>query len=97
MVIAQNAAAGKNSAQVDQLMYHASTTNVVLIAIALLLALGGLIVVYRMYRRCHRRMVERHANDIVLRRYASIFRGRRAPAEQEYGRECTRGNNECDK
>lgn len=78
VVIAQTAAGnGQNTAKTEQLLYHASTTNIILLIIALLLGIGGIFMVYKMYRRCHGKLVERQVNDLVLRRYASILRGQR--------------------
>lgn len=84
VVIAQTASGnGQNSAKTDQLLYHASISNIILLVIVLLLGIGGAFMAYKMYRRCHKRIVERQVGELVLRRYASVLRGQRKQAQQE--------------
>lgn len=76
-VIVQNAA-GSNEAGIEQFRFHLTTTNVLLSIIVLLICLGFLFCVYRVYKRCHTKWITSEISRNNLRR--SIFRQRQFPA-----------------
>lgn len=83
LVLAQNAAGGgANSAHIEQLKYHVGITTYILMAICLILAVGALIVIYKMYKRYHENLIQRQLNEITLKRYASLLRHRHAKGEE---------------
>lgn len=86
VIIAQNAAGGENSSHLEQLKVHASATNVILLSIVLMMGVGLIIVIYKTYRRCHKKLVQRQLNEFNLRRYASLLRGRQQKELEE--RQC---------
>lgn len=74
VIIAQTASGGNNSADVEQIKYHASTTNVVLLVILTLLLLGFLYLVFKIYKNCHTKWMANEINRHALRRSISYFR-----------------------
>lgn len=73
VIVVQNAA---GTAHVEQLKEHAGYTNNILTGIAIVLAIGLAVLLYRMYKRCHQELVQGHLNETSLRRYASLMRRR---------------------
>lgn len=73
-VIVQNAAAGNNQATADELRFHMSTSNIILSCILLILLLGLLGFIYRLYKRCHKKWITNEINRTTMRR--SLFRRR---------------------
>lgn len=71
-VIVQNAAGGVNQANLDEFKFHLTTTNLLLGIIVMVIILGILYFIYRLYQRCHIQWIHREINDRVLRR--SFFR-----------------------
>lgn len=69
-VIVQNAAGGSNYS--EEIRFHMSTTNILLTIIVLAVLLGTLYIIYRIYRRCHRKWITEEINKTALRR--SVFR-----------------------
>lgn len=75
VILAQTAAgAGTNSATVDQLRDHAATTNYILTAICTLIGAVVLVILYKLYRKCHRDWMDQHLREFALKRSASYFR-----------------------
>lgn len=71
VVIAQTAGVGTNTARTQQLQ---ETTNTILVVICTILAIGILIVVYKLYNRCHKKQIQRRLDEATLKRYSSILR-----------------------
>lgn len=83
VIVPQNALGGNgNSASIEQLYYHASTGNYMLGIICILLIIGGIYIIGRLYRKCHGQWMQRELNEFALRRSASFFR-RREPKIDE--------------
>lgn len=79
VIIAQNGAG--NSASADQLVQHASTITYVLIAICVILTVGGAIWLLRYYKKCHTKWIDRGINAYELRRSMSVFRRQQQDAK----------------
>lgn len=67
VVIAQNAASGINQATADQIQWHMSTTNILLMIISLCIFLGMLYFAYTLYKKCHMQWISRQINRAALR------------------------------
>lgn len=80
VVIAQTAGAGSNTAYTRQL--H-ETTNAILIVICTILAIGLLVIIYKLYKRCHGKQIERRLDQLRLRRYSSILKRAQSQANQQ--------------
>lgn len=76
VIIAQNAAAGDNRADVQQLQAHISTTNILLAIILFVFAVVALLGAYHLYKRCHKRQIHRELHRSGLR---GSFGWRRTP------------------
>lgn len=63
-----------NSSHMQELKEHVSLTNCILIAIVTLLIIGALFIGYRIYKKCHGKLIQREVNEYALRRYASLLR-----------------------
>lgn len=59
-IIAQNGEG--NSASVQQLQYHVSVTNVLLMIIVMFLCLGGCFKLMKLYKKCHQQQIRREIN-----------------------------------
>lgn len=82
VIIAQNAAGGENSASIEQLKYHASNTNLLLIGICVILTAVGVIYCMRHYRKCHGNWIAREINENELRRSMSLMRRREGKIQE---------------
>lgn len=72
IVIAQNASGGSNTASAaEDLKFHAGTTNILLLVIVTLMALGGVYGVYRLYKKTHKKWMRR---EITLNEFRRSFR-----------------------
>lgn len=80
VIVPQNAAGGSNVADIRQLAVHASTTNIILIVVLLLVSLAFLYGVFRIYKNCHNQWIENGIRRDRLR--YSIWK-RRADADNE--------------
>lgn len=80
ILVPQNAAGGSNIADIRQLTVHASTTNILLIVVLLIISLASLYGVYQIYRNCHQQWITNEIRNDRLR--YSIWR-RRVDAEPE--------------
>ncbi|KAF9809386.1 hypothetical protein SFRURICE_003483, partial [Spodoptera frugiperda] len=89
-VVVQNAIGGSNQASFEEIKFHLSTASIILTVIALVLGVGLLAFLYRMYRKCHMRWMQQEIHRQNLR--SSIFRRGRRDAKSEdidYGKEIT--------
>lgn len=77
VIIAQNA--GANEISMDQLNNHAKTTSHTLQIICVVLLIGAVIAIYRVYRSCHSKWIRREITEHQLQRSASWFRRRDPP------------------
>ncbi|KAJ8708827.1 hypothetical protein PYW08_010209 [Mythimna loreyi] len=75
VVIAQTAGVGSNTARTQQ---QQETTNTILVVICTILAIGLVIILYKLYNRCHKKQIQRHIDDATLKRYSSILRRQQA-------------------
>ncbi|CAH3997989.1 unnamed protein product [Pieris brassicae] len=66
VVVAQNAASGINQATADQIQWHMSTTNILLMIISLCIFMGMLYFAYTLYKKCIR-WISRQTNRAALR------------------------------
>lgn len=71
VVIAQTAGAGTNLARTQQM--H-ETTNTILVVISTILAIGLILIFYKLYKRCHAKQIERKLDQMTLRRYSSLLK-----------------------
>lgn len=77
VIIAQNAAGGgENHATVlQEIKQHASNNTYLLGAVCLILIIGGLIILYGAYQRCHGKLIQREIQAHAMRRtFPSIRR-----------------------
>lgn len=75
VVIAQTAGVGSNTARTQQLQ---ETSNTILVVICTILAIGLLIILYKLYNRCHKKQIQRRIDEVTLKRYSSILRRQQA-------------------
>ncbi|PZC86298.1 hypothetical protein B5X24_HaOG211459 [Helicoverpa armigera] len=68
IVLAQNAAAGDNNAQIRQLAFHASATNIILTVLLVLVGLAFLYAVFRIYKNCHKKWILNEISRDSIRR-----------------------------
>lgn len=68
VVLAQNAAGGTNVADIAQLHQNQSVTNVILGVILLLMILGVLVAIYKLYKRCHKNWMREEIARSAFRR-----------------------------
>ncbi|KAF9797647.1 hypothetical protein SFRURICE_017842 [Spodoptera frugiperda] len=80
-VVVQNAIGGSNQASFEEIKFHLSTASIILTVIALVLGVGLLAFLYRMYRKCHMRWMQQEIHRQNLR--SSIFRRGRRDAKSE--------------
>lgn len=57
IILAQNAAAGANNAEIEQLNFHASATNIILLVILSLVGLAFLYAISKIYKKCHKKWI----------------------------------------
>lgn len=83
VILAQTAAGGAdNIAHLETLKNHIGAINYTLLVICIILTLGGVYVAWRIYKKCHERLVDRRVNEFALQRYASLFRRERRQVEK---------------
>lgn len=67
-VVVQNAAGGTNNTHLEEVRFHISTITILMSIIALVLGLGVLYFLLRMYRRCHVRWINQELYRSALSR-----------------------------
>ncbi|KAH9643789.1 hypothetical protein HF086_002287 [Spodoptera exigua] len=67
-VVVQNAAGGTNNTQLEEVRFHISTITILMSIITLVLGLGVLYFLLRMYRRCHVRWINQELYRSALSR-----------------------------
>uniref|UniRef100_A0A2A4IZH6 Uncharacterized protein n=1 Tax=Heliothis virescens TaxID=7102 RepID=A0A2A4IZH6_HELVI len=80
VIVPQNAAGGNNSADIRQLAVHASSTNIILLVLLLMISLAFLYGIFTLYRRCHRQWM---ADEIRRDRLRFSLWRRRADRERD--------------
>lgn len=81
IVIAQNAAGGVNSADVELIHHNQKVTNIILGIFLLLLILGAKFAIYKLYKRCHINWMRQEMVRSAFRR------SRRGPETDERNQE----------
>jgi uncharacterized membrane protein YjdF len=79
VIIPQNAAGGSNSAQVDELRYHLSTTNILMGIVVICVCLGVMYTIFRIYRKCHFRWIRQEIDQNRSRGRSSFHRRQMYP------------------
>lgn len=84
VIIAQNAAGGNNSADIQQLHQNVSLTNIILGIILIMLSIGAIGGLYKLYRKCHQGWMRQEIARSAFRRSGSR-REARAPKDMHQG------------
>lgn len=71
-LVMQNAAGGSNNAHLEEVKFHISTITILLTVVVLVLGIGVLYFILRMYRRCHVRWINQEIyRSAIFRRSSS--------------------------
>lgn len=85
VILTQNAAAGDNNSEIQQIRQHLGITNYVGLCILLLILGFTSYWIFRTYKRCHERWMVNQINRHALRR--SVLFYRRGPSDEENRKE----------